>query len=163
MDIPIFLLKRIIAADGAERPVLPSSSRNCLCGYLTDLLVDGDLLRKHLVAIEQLHKDAGRVLRHKELLPDEVIDRILYVEDMQLSALSDEELGSLLINPVALLILAEEVIHAEEIPANLLAAFQRYGTSLLRKDVIVEDVEDVEEPAAKIATSKIQPSEEPPT
>jgi hypothetical protein len=104
-------------------PRLPPGGRGPLRAALRRLLVNRPLLDEHIRFLQQAL--AGR-FRHSELLPAAKAERLL---ERGVKALDDAALAALLLNPVALYALSEEV--AERLPAAWLRAMEEEGKRLL--------------------------------
>jgi hypothetical protein len=107
----------------AGEPRLPAGGRGPLRAALQRLLVDRPLLDEHIRYLQQAL--AGR-FRHCDLLPAAKAERLL---ERGVKALDDATLAALLLNPVALYALSEEV--TERMPPAWLRALEDAGRRLL--------------------------------
>src|SRR5438105_3028280 len=104
-------------------PRLPPGGRGPLRTALRRLLVNRPLLDEH---VRFLHQALAGRSRHAEPLPAAEAERLL---ERGVPALDDAALAALLLNPVALYALSEEV--AERLPAAWLPALEEEGRRLL--------------------------------
>jgi hypothetical protein len=104
-------------------PRLPPGGRGPLRSALERLLVNRPLLDEHIRFLQTAL--AGR-FRHSELLPAGRAERLL---ERGVKALDDATLAALLLNPVALYALSEEI--AERLPEAWLRAMEEEGKRLL--------------------------------
>jgi hypothetical protein len=104
-------------------PRLPPGGRGPLRAALRRLLVNRPLLDEH---VRFLHQALAGQFRHADLLPAGKAERLL---ERGVLGLDDATLAKLLLNPVALYALSEEV--AERLPAAWLPALEEEGKRLL--------------------------------
>jgi hypothetical protein len=104
-------------------PRLPPGGRGPLRAALRRLLVNRPLLDEH---VRFLHQALAGQFRHRELLPAVQAEGLL---EHGVKALDDGALAALLLNPVALHALSEDV--AERLPAAWLPALEEEGRRLL--------------------------------
>ena len=104
-------------------PRLPPGGRGPLRAALERLLVNRPLLDEH---IRFLQTALAGQFRHSELLPAAKAERLL---ERGVKALDDAALAALLLNPVGLYALSEEI--AERLPAAWLRAMEDEGKRLL--------------------------------
>lgn len=120
--LPIHILQPLLFEDRrlGGQPRIPQGARSALDAYLLDLAVDDGLLGEHL---RFLQANAGLPFRHKDGWVEE---RLAAVMRDGSGVLTDEELAIVILDPVALGVLSEEVMAS--MPRPFLSAFERYGS-----------------------------------
>jgi hypothetical protein len=114
-------------------PVLPKSSRDDLIQILTRILINWDAMHTYIRALGK------NSFRHSELLPEEQAEALITRGP---EALDDASLAALLLNPVALYDLYDQL--DERLPEAWLEAMEQDGRAVLqehgREQFVVEDL-----------------------
>ena len=127
------VLTKLLSSDNETNghPKLPTGSRESVLALLEKLFVDREALHDH---IQWLQSKLGRQFRHNELLPDEQEDAIVNsgLHKLDNKTISNEELASLVLNPVALCCFADRI--DEELPVAWFDALAHNGRQLMDKE-----------------------------